>query len=117
MSTKGSLIIRKNNTDKELFIPADANPEISGRDAVRMAKSLDLNATFISILLDCLSATTNVKCGSAINKFSQRDANKKTGNSLAVVIEYTMKRLLVDRPAKRIASLIASLTGKIFVKS
>jgi hypothetical protein len=34
MSTKGSFIIRKNNTDKDLFIPADANPEISGRDAV-----------------------------------------------------------------------------------
>ena len=46
MSTKGSFIIRKNNTDKELFIPADANPEISGRDAVRMAKSLDLNALY-----------------------------------------------------------------------
>lgn len=46
MSTKGSFIIRKNNTDKELFIPADANPEISGRDAVRMIKSLDLNALY-----------------------------------------------------------------------
>ena len=46
MSTKGSFIIRKNNTDKELFIPTDANPEISGRDAVRMAKSLDLNALY-----------------------------------------------------------------------
>ena len=76
-----------------------------------------MNATFISILPDCLSATTNVKCGSAMNKISQRDPDKRTGVSLAVVIEYIMKRLQNYRPAKRIASLIASLTGKIFVKS
>ena len=75
-----------------------------------------MNATFISILPDCLSATTNVKCGSAMNKISQRDPDKRTGVSLAVVIEYIMKRLQNYRPAKRIASLIASLTGKIFVK-
>ena len=46
MSTKGSLIIRKNNEDKELFIPADAQPAIAGRDAVRMIKSLDLDALY-----------------------------------------------------------------------
>ena len=46
MSTKGSFIIRKNNEDKELFIPADAQPEIAGRDAVRMIKSLDLDALY-----------------------------------------------------------------------
>ncbi len=46
MSTRGSFIIRKNNTDKELLIPADAHPEVASRDAVRMIKSLDLNALY-----------------------------------------------------------------------
>ena len=46
MSTRGSFIIRKNNEDKELFIPSDAYPDSGGRDAVRLIKSLDLNALY-----------------------------------------------------------------------
>ena len=46
MSTRGSFIIRKNSEDKELYIQADAYPEVGGRDAVRLIKSLDLNALY-----------------------------------------------------------------------
>ena len=46
MSTHGSFIIRKNNADKELYIPNDAYPDVAGRDAVRLVKSLDLNVLY-----------------------------------------------------------------------
>lgn len=46
MSTRGSFIFRKNNVDKELYIQMDANPKVSGRDAVRLIKSLDLDLLY-----------------------------------------------------------------------
>lgn len=43
MSTRGSFIIKRDNIDKELYIPADAYPSGVGRDVVRLVKSLDIN--------------------------------------------------------------------------
>jgi len=43
MSTRGSFIIKRDNIDKELYIPADAYPGGAGRDVVRLVKSLDIN--------------------------------------------------------------------------
>ena len=117
MSTRGSFIIRKNNTDKELLIPADAHPEVAGRDAVRMIKSLDLNALY-DLLVSWMRAFRQLRrlprnrmtfrCGSALIlcaadtltfivrwKANLREVKKETGSwsGLQAVTELQLQSL------------------------
>ncbi len=84
MSTRGSFIIRKNDEDKELYIPMDGHPEIAGRDFVRMIKSLNLDA-----LYDLLVAEDDLNKGDLTSETFSEDPHDF---SLRMCVDCVQKR-------------------------
>jgi hypothetical protein len=50
MSTRGSVIVRKDHVDKEIYVHYDAYPDHTGRNVVRLIKTLDLTRLYDLLL-------------------------------------------------------------------
>ena len=46
MSTRGAFILTRDNEYKELYIWSDAYPDYTGRDVIRLIKTVDMNRAF-----------------------------------------------------------------------